>query len=161
MKSGVLVRCCVVLSIFELLPAMAADDANIDMARDNPVAAPPLTQLDQTRRRPLFSPTRRPPPLPPPAVAETRPEAPPPAPPSLVLLGVLSDADGNRAIIRPGPTEKTRILKVGDDIAGWNVTEIAFRRLVIRREARSQAFALFEGVPQPAKAKSARPVRRN
>jgi hypothetical protein len=138
------------LSIFASLLPAAAEQPGSDASRNNPLAVLPLSQLEQTRQRPLFAPSRRPLALPS-VLARGRPAVAPLAPPSLVLVGVVSDAKGPRAIVRPSPTEKTRYLQIGDDIAGWNVVEIEPRRLLLQRDSRSSAFSLFESMSRTAK----------
>jgi general secretion pathway protein N len=115
-------------------------------AIDNPLAAESLDQLSTTRQRPLFSPTRRPVPPPPPPVSIPRivSVSPPPSPPpSVMLFGIVSDASGYLAILRPSTTEKITRVKLGDEISGWRVTEIEPRRLVLSHDSRSTAFTLF------------------
>ena len=125
----------------------------------SPLAAYPLDRLSATRERPLFSPSRRPP-APPhaPIIAA----APPPPPPKLILFGIVMDADDARAVVGVGTAEKTRRVRIGDDIGGWKVTQIEERQLVLSLDDRSATFTLFssqhagpsEGQPPSA------PVRR-
>jgi hypothetical protein len=129
--------------------ALAADTGGEAAARPsaapgNPLWALTLDQLPATRERPLFSPSRRPPPRP--QRVESVAALPPPAPrqpPSVVLLGIVSDADGTWALIRAGGAEKTTRARLGDEIAGWKVSEIETRRLVLSSDDRSVSFALF------------------
>ena len=117
----------------------------------NPLARLELKDFAQTLQRPLFSATRRPPP---PAPAPMPREAPPPAPPeppSLMLLGVVTDEQGARALVRPNPTAKIRSLRRGDEIEGWRVVEIGRQRIVIGRDARTSTVAMFTAKPGPAK----------
>jgi general secretion pathway protein N len=109
----------------------------------NPLARQPLERFAATRDRPLFSPSRRPPP---PAMAhrEAEPPPPPPEPPAVVLLGVLTDARGTRAFIRPNPMDKVRSARVGDDISGWKITRIEPTRIIFGQDERSKTFAMFE-----------------
>jgi type II secretory pathway component PulC len=125
----------------------------------SPLAAYPLDRLSATRNRPLFTPSRRPPaPAPAPMVAA----APPPQPPKLILFGIVMDSDEARAVVGVGTGEKTRRVRIGDDIGGWKVTQIEERQLVLSLDDRSATFTLFSsqhagpGAAQPLSA----PVRR-
>jgi general secretion pathway protein N len=114
----------------------------------NPVAGLRLEELSATRERPLFAPSRRlpPPPAPPPEVAVVEPPipvAPPPPPPELALFGIVGDPEGARAIVRGGPSNEIRRLRIGDTIGEWVVAEIGPRNLLLRLGDRSAAFQLF------------------
>ena len=108
----------------------------------SPLAAYPLDRLSATRERPLFSPSRRPP-APPPAPIIAA--APPPPPPKLILFGIVMDADEARAVVGVGTADKTRRVRIGDDIGGWKVTQIEERQLVLSLDDRSATFTLFSG----------------
>jgi hypothetical protein len=90
----------------------------------SPLAAYPLDRLSATRERRLFSPSRRPP-APPSASIIAAP--PPPPPPNLILFGTIIDADDARAVVGVGNADKTRRVRIGDDIGGWKVTQIEER----------------------------------
>ena len=130
------------------LPAPAADPAaHNESHRDgappvSPLAAQPLERISNTRDRPLFSPTRRPPALPP-VVAVAPP--PPPPPPDVSLLGVVMDGEDARAVVRTGPAAKTQRVGIGDDIGGWKVGQIEARQLVLLLDGRTATFTMFTG----------------
>lgn len=153
----------IALCLLGLPPALAAAQEAQDRVKANPLARLPLERFVQTRERPLFSAARR---LPPPAPVavyhepEPPPPPPPPEPPSVVLVGVVTDEQGSRALIRPSPMDKIRDVKIGDDVGGWKVTEIAARRIVFALDARTSAFALFETKNRPAKTAARDKVRR-
>jgi hypothetical protein len=111
----------------------------------NPVAAQPLDRLSVTRERPLFSPSRRPPPPPSAPVAQSAAPVLPPAAPSVDLFGIVSDEEGARAIVRAGPGNKILRIRVGDEIGGWKVSQIEGRKLVLSLGERSTTFTLFSG----------------
>ena len=131
--------------------ALAADapgeaSARPGAAPGNPLWAVTLDQLPATRDRPLFSPSRRPPPRPEAPRVEIVAAIPAPAPrqpPSVVLLGTVTDADGTWALVRAGGAEKITHARLGDEISGWRVSEIEARRLVLSSDDRSVSFALF------------------
>jgi len=128
------------------LMAIAAGTAGGTEARaasENPLAAQPLDLLSDTRDRPLFASTRRPPPPPPPPVVEHVAPPPPVPPPNVVLLGVVTDENGPRVVVRSGSPDKIIRARLGEEIEGWQVTQIEPRRLVLSHDARSVSFALF------------------
>jgi hypothetical protein len=99
-------------------------DVQSSAALNNPFAAWPVDLLSDTRDRPLFSPHRRPPPPPaPPPVRVVAP--PPPVPPAnIVLMAIVIDEDLDgvpQAVVRT--PEKAIRARVGDEIAGWKVTQ--------------------------------------
>jgi hypothetical protein len=121
-----------------------------ERAAVNPLARLDLKDFAETVQRPLFAATRRPP-APPALIRHEAPPPPPPGPPSLTLVGVLIDAQGARALVRPNPTAKIRSLRRGDEIEGWTVVEIGRQRIVIGRDARTSAVAMFTAKPGPVK----------
>jgi general secretion pathway protein N len=134
--------------------ARAADSTQDAEAVANPLQLQPLDQLSMTHERPLFSPTRRPPPKPvAPVASRSEPPPPPPSPPpSVVLLGIVSEDGDGRAAIRSGDKSagnKVMRVRVGDAVAGWTVERIEPRRLFLTLGDRSVDFALFG--PKPAK----------
>lgn len=98
---------------------------------------PPASVFAPIAARPLFTPTRRPPPV---AAEATAPEA--ADPPTLALVGVLMrdgapalalmrDAEGATLRLGPGATHD-----------GWTVAEIAPRAVTLRREGVAHVAAL-------------------
>jgi hypothetical protein len=134
---------------------VAADDKTVS----NPVELQSLQALSATHERPLFSPTRRPPPKIVAPVAVVRQEAPsPPQPPSLVLLGIISENGEARAAIRSAekrPADKVMRVRAGDDVSGWKVERIEPRRLVLTQGERSADFVLFSAAGKGVKAADA------
>jgi hypothetical protein len=55
------------------------------------------------------------------------------------------DAGEARALVSLESANKMLRLRIGDNIEGWNVTQIETRRLVLSREDRSAIFTLFSG----------------
>jgi general secretion pathway protein N len=121
----------------------AADPANVQSsaAPNNPLTAWPIEFLSDTRDRPLFSPHRRP--QPPPAPSPVRVVAPPPPvpPPNIVLMAIVTDDGVPQAVVRT--PEKAIGAHVGDEIAGWKVTQIEPRRLVLASDYSEVSFDLF------------------
>ena len=137
-------RCTNVLLVGLAIAAGTVGATEARAASKNPLAAQPLDLLSDTRDRPLFSPSRRPPPPPPPPPVVARAEPPPPVPlPNVVLLGVVTDENGPRVVVRSGSSDKVIRARLGEEIEGWQVAQIESRRLVLSHDARSVSFALF------------------
>ena len=120
-------------------PASAQDSSNITLS--NPLAAQSLERLSATVDRPLFSPSRRPPPGP---VAQApEPPVPPAPPPDLVLSGIVMDGQSARAVVRVGAEKKILHAQIGDNIDGWTVSQIEGRRLVLSLGGRYAMYTLF------------------
>ncbi len=100
--------------------AGAAETSESDEAAvNNPVELQPLQQLNATKDKPLFAPTRRPPPKPVVPVARQEPPPPPPPPPSVVVLGIVSENGSGRAAIRTtGRMTRWCACARGDDVGG-------------------------------------------
>lgn len=110
----------------------------------NPLAAQPLDLLSATLDRPLFSPSRRPPPAPPTIVQAPAPAALPSSPPTVVLLGVVMDGETARAVVRAGADKRLLRAQMGDDIDGWKVAQIDGRKVVLASEdGRFATYRLF------------------
>jgi general secretion pathway protein N len=147
-----------------LAPACAGDAAPGGGAVDNPIELQSFDELSSTRERPLFAPTRRPPPKPvAPVVSRVEPPAPPPPPPSLVVLGIVSEDGEGRAAVRAGDKGdkggKVVRVRAGDDLDGWKVGRVEPRKLVLTQGDRSVDFNLFSKTNGEAGA-AGRPGRR-
>jgi general secretion pathway protein N len=138
----------------------------------NPLEALPLDALTATRERPLFRPTRRPPP--PVPVAAPAPEPPPDAAPVAVaesppfdLVGAVVGKDTAIALLRNRATNQILRLRPGDDAEGWRVATIGSRTVALERDGRTQSLALLAtspadaevaGEPEPAESAAAPPA---
>jgi hypothetical protein len=114
----------------------------------NPLWGIPLTQLSGTRERPIFSASRRPPPVA--AIAETAPVKPPPRkkeiePPQLSLVGTIASIDEGFGIFIDQSSKAAVRLKVGDDHQGWKLRQIRGREVTMEKDDRSAVLTL----PQP------------
>ena len=105
----------------------------------NPLWAIPLSRLTATRQRPLFAPTR----LPPPVVAVAKPPpiqmAPPPKPvepekPQLLLLGTVAGREKIGLFIDSASKAVLR-LKAGEDHKGWILRAVSRRQVELARGA--------------------------
>ncbi|MDI4236766.1 hypothetical protein OZ411_28545 [Bradyrhizobium sp. Arg237L] len=112
----------------------------------NPLWGIPLTQLSNTRERPVFSPSRRPPPV---AVAEpvvTR-QPPPPRkkeaePPQLSLVGTIAGDDEGFGIFLDQSTNAALRLRVGEDFQGWKLSAIRGREVTMEKDEQGAVLTL-------------------
>jgi hypothetical protein len=127
-----------------------------------PYALPPLERFAAVVERPLFSPTRRMPPLPEP-VAEPQGEpesAPPPVAepagpeePELRFFGTFRQGDRAAALVTFPATNAVARLAPGDQVGEWEVLEVERNRLVLGLGEERRSFEIFSpGVPTPAAA---------
>ncbi len=86
--------------------------------------------------RPLFSSTRRPPPVPVPLAPLDAPVLAAP-PPNLTLSGVITGGGGGVALLRRPQDAAPIHVALGGTVDGWTVAEIHPRAIVLRRDARS------------------------
>lgn len=129
--------------------------------RGNPLWAIPLKTLAATRERPLFSPSRRPPPR-----AET-PDAPPPPPPPpapaaatqaappFTLIGtVVNGSDGFAVFLDPATREVAR-LRTGEGHLGWILRAVSLRDATLERDRATVVLLLpareAEGAATPSR----------
>jgi general secretion pathway protein N len=115
----------------------------------NPLWAVPLTQLSATRDRPIFSPSRRPPPVAvaaepaivkAPSTRKKEPEA-----PQLALVGTIASDEEGFGIFLDRSTKTAIRLKVGDDYQGWTLRTIEGREVTMEKDQQAAVLAL----PQP------------
>jgi hypothetical protein len=115
----------------------------------NPLWAIPLATLSNTRERPIFSPSRRPPMQTPVAVA--MPAAPPPPPPPrperppLSLVGTVAGDGESFGIFVDRGTSTALRLKLGEDYQGWRLRNVRGRDVALERDQQTVVLSL----PQP------------
>jgi general secretion pathway protein N len=133
-------------------------DASEAPATGNPLWAMPIKQLSMTRDRPIFSPSRRPPPPPAPAyvapVAVRQPVKPAePEKPAVSLLGTIigTGADDRIGVFLETGTQQIVRLRVGEDHQGWVLRLIKAREVTLVKD-REQAVVLE--LPAPGDAPS-------
>ena len=117
-------------------------------ARGNPLWAIPLNSLTATRGRPIFSPSRRPPP---PAIVAT-PYVPPPAStpaepdrPQVVLVGTVTGDTEAFGIFLDQSANKIVRLKLGDLHGGWTLRQVRGREVMLQRNDE----IIFLALPPP------------
>jgi general secretion pathway protein N len=111
----------------------------------NPLWAVPLSALTATRDRPLFAPTRRPPPA---AVPFVRPPAPPPppvaeaGPPRLRLLGTVINDREKIAVFQDDASQSIIRIRLGEQHAGWVLRSVQGRSVTLEGNNREATFSL-------------------
>jgi hypothetical protein len=115
----------------------------------NPLWAIPLVTLSNTRERPIFSSSRRPPPL---VASVPVAKAPPPAPkppraerPELSLVGTIAGADQSFGIFVEQATKAALRLKLGEEYQGWRLRSVQGREVTLERDQQTAILSL----PQP------------
>jgi hypothetical protein len=125
----------------------------------NPLWAIPLTQLSTTRERPIFSPSRRPPPaavaaesaiVKAPAVRKREPEV-----PQLALVGTIASDKEGFGIFLDQSTKGALRLKLGEDYQGWKLRAIRGREVTMEKDQRAAVLTL----PPPGAAQPGGEVR--
>jgi general secretion pathway protein N len=115
----------------------------------NPLWEIPLSNLSSTRERPIFSPSRRPPPVL--IAAPPAPPAPPPPPksprverPQLSLVGTIS-GDEQFGIFVDQTSKAALRLRIGEDYQGWKLRAVQGREVTLEYEQQTAILTL----PQP------------
>jgi len=134
----------------------------------NPLWTLPLSQLAVTRDRPIFSPSRRPPPpvavapvyvpAPAPRIAKAEPDRPP-----LILVGTSAGESDAIAVFVLQGTGTTIRLHPNDSHEGWVLRSVQGREATLEKGGASAVMALAPpgGVPEPVTAQlSAGPPRK-
>jgi hypothetical protein len=112
----------------------------------NPLWAIPLTKLSTTRDRPIFSPSRRPPPaavaaesaiVKAPVVRKREPEV-----PQLALVGTIASEQEGFGIFLDQSTKGALRLKLGEDFQGWKLRAIRGREVTMEKDQRAAVLTL-------------------
>ena len=116
----------------------------------NPLWEIPLSILSATRERPIFSPSRRPPPVaavaPPPAQALPPPPRPPRVErPQLSLVGTVAGEEESFGLFVDPTTKAAFRLKIGEDYQGWKLRTVQGRDVMLERDKQTTILSL----PQP------------
>lgn len=119
-------------------------DAPPDASPGNPLWLLPVEQLSITRERPIFSPSRRPPPPEPTYVAPVairEPVKPPPQPesPPISLLGTIIGAGDQIGVFLETATQKVIRLRIGEAYQGWVLRLIETREVTLVKEGEQAA----------------------
>jgi hypothetical protein len=129
--------------------AVQTSDADLRAAAGNPLWVLPLKQLSSTLDRPIFSPSRRPPPKPTlvAPVAVRQPVKPAePEKPAISLLGTIIGIDDRIGVFLETGTQNIVRLRVGDDHQGWMLRLIKAREVTLVKDR--ELVAVLD-LPQP------------
>jgi general secretion pathway protein N len=123
----------------------------------NPLWAIPLAALSNTRARPIFSSSRRPPPAAavPVPVAKASPPPPRVERPQLSLVGTVVGDDVRFGVFIDPATQAALRLKIGDDFQGWKLRSVQGREVTLTHDEQTATLSL----PQPDAAKPTEPAR--
>jgi general secretion pathway protein N len=114
--------------------------------RGNPLWGIPISALDATRERPIFSASRRPPM--PPIVAERVAAAPPPPKPPepeqphLTLVGTVIGKPINLAVVLDRATKTLVRIHVGEAVSGWILRSVDSRTMTVEKNSQTATLAL-------------------
>lgn len=108
----------------------------------NPLWQIPLENLSVTRERPVFSSSRRPPPVAVAQVAVAKPPSPPkPAqeerPPQLSLVGTVTGGDWSFGIFVDQTSKAALRLRIGEEHQGWILRAVQSREVTFARDQRT------------------------
>lgn len=112
----------------------------------NPLWGIPISMLDATRERPIFSASRRPPMQP--VVAERVAAAPPPPKPAepeqplLTLVGTAIGEPKNVAVVLDRTTKTLVRLHVGETVSGWILRSVESRTMTVEKNSQTVTVAL-------------------
>ncbi|WP_334526780.1 hypothetical protein [Bradyrhizobium sp. AZCC 2230] len=105
------------------------------------------SSLSATRERPIFSPSRRPPPVV--AAASPAPRPPPEPPrverPQFFLVGTVDGGDEGFGIFVDEATKAALRLKIGEGYQGWKLRAVHGREVMLERDQQTTTLML----PQP------------
>jgi hypothetical protein len=131
-------------------PSTPAAPASERALSANPLWAMPLAQFPVTRERPIFSPSRRPPP---PAVGPVVvpkiaaiPKPREPERPQLTLIGTIASDEDGFGIFLDQSTKAVLRLKVGEDFQGWKLRWVQGRETALEKDQQLVTLVL----PQPS-----------
>jgi hypothetical protein len=137
--------------------------ANEPAVSPNPLWAVPLKQLSNTRERPLFSPSRRPPPTAVgPAIEAAKPRVvklPEPLRPQLSLIGTVIGEKDSIAVFVDDTTKNSIRLRTGEEHKGWTLRSVQGREVTLERDRENTVLSLpAPGTEQTASIRSPQPI---
>lgn len=105
---------------------------------------PSLDELSETRERPLFARTRRPPAIAPPTVEKAAPQVVAREEAPAELTGIVIGPEKTYAILKSRVTKEVQHLHRGDRIDDWTIDEIGPRHVLLHRDETRIRVELFE-----------------
>jgi general secretion pathway protein N len=119
----------------------------------NPLWAVPLSVLTATQERPIFSPSRHPPPRAAVAPVDRNPPAPPkaaePEHPLLTLVGTVLGEDEAIAVFLDRTNQKAVRLRQGETHDGWTLSSVLPREATLKKADRAEVLALHHDDAPP------------
>jgi hypothetical protein len=109
------------------------------IGHDNALWSIPLASLTATMERPIFSPTRRPPPV---LVKPAPTEAASTGQPSLALVGAIAGENDGIAIFLDGATKNIIRMKTGESHGGWTLRTVKAREAILDSEQKTATLTL-------------------
>ena len=106
------------------IPQVPLEQQRATARQTMPIATPPPDAFADINARPMFRPDRK-------AIAEPGTSATSSGPPNIVLVGVIMDPKERMALIRTGASPLAGAFRLGADISGWRLTEIAGDHIVL------------------------------
>jgi general secretion pathway protein N len=131
----------------EQLPAAPTDaGARQPAPGGNPLWGIPVSALDATRERPVFSASRRPP-MPPVVAQRVAVPPPPPKPaepeqPLLTLVGTAIGTPKNVAVVLDRTTKTLVRLHLGEAVSGWTLRAVDPRTMTVEKNSQTVILAL-------------------
>jgi hypothetical protein len=121
--------------------------APVPLEEGNPLWAVPLSSLTPTRERPLFSPTRRPPPLP--IGTSLQPQQSPAAirPPLSLVGAIAGDTDGIAIFVDEATKSMIRV-RTGESYQGWTLRSVQKREATLQSDRQTAVLELSGGSPR-------------
>ncbi|BAM87604.1 hypothetical protein S58_15960 [Bradyrhizobium oligotrophicum S58] len=120
----------------------------------NPLWSIPLGQLSATRERPIFSPSRRPPPSaaePPSIVAAPAVQEPAPSErPQLSLVGTVVNGAGGLAVFLDQSSNTPLRIRAGAEYQGWKLRNVGARSVTLQKGQDVAVFSFAPSSSQPA-----------
>ena len=137
---GLIIICSVGGAACELIPdTITRPGSPTKASLGNPLWSIPLASLAATRERPIFSSSRRPPPV----VLKTAATQPlSKAQPTFILVGAIAGESEGIAIFLDGTTNGIIRLKTGESHAGWTLQTVKAREAVLQKEQRTMVVEL-------------------
>ena len=124
--------------------AAAPAESAIAPVADASFAPPAEESFAEISARPLFSASRKPPP--PPEPEKTADSLAPPPPPPLALVGVILAGAQKIAVIKESGTGQVRNAVTGDEITGWQLTDITADSITLKNGDVVQDYQLQNSV---------------
>ena len=108
-------------------------------SRDSALWSVPLASLTATRERPIFLPTRRPPPI---LIKTATTDGTSTGQPSLALVGAIAGDDDGIAIFLDGATKNIIRMKTGESHDGWTLRVVKAREAILQSEQKTATLTL-------------------